>query len=156
MTWTPWSDVRVRAAAAFALVALGLAARAGFVALAHEGIVPAVPVTFVSTPIAARAVLAPRPSLARLEGLAPFGETQDGTPPAAPDITIGMPVTLIGTIAGSDQPAAVCRLGPGAPRILHVGDTLGGWRLRQVAPGRAVFIDATGHSHELRLTSPRN
>jgi hypothetical protein len=156
MTWTPWSDLRVRAAAAFALVAVGLAARAGFVALGHDAVVPAAPMTSASPPIIARAAMAPRAALARLEALAPFGETQDGLPSAAPDIVTTLPIILVGTIAGADQPSAVCRLGPAAPRILHIGDTLGGWHLRQIAPGRVIFVDAAGHSHELRLTSPGN
>jgi hypothetical protein len=156
MTWTPWSDLRVRASAAFALVAIGLAARAGYFALSHDTIVPAPPMMYASPSIVARVALTPRTSLERIEALAPFGETQNGPSATAPDIATTVPIILIGTIAGADQPAAVCRLGLGDARILHVGDTLGGWRLRQVAPGRVVFVDAAGHSHELRLTSPRN
>jgi hypothetical protein len=61
-------------------------------------------------------------------------------------------IVLVGTIIGVEQPAAACRLGDARARILHVGDTLGGWRLERVTPGRAVFIDAGGARHELRLS----
>lgn len=151
MNWTPWSDLRLRAAALFATVAIGAAIASGAAALREDVVAPA-------PPYGAAPAFAPQPAhvpaaRASLEGLDPFGLADaaspvgDSAPPAAaPDIV------LVGTIIGAEQPAAVCRLGDAPARILHVGDTLGGWRLAQVAPGQAVFIDAGGVRHKLRLS----
>ena len=88
--------------------------------------------------------------------LAPYGASRADAVAPISNAAPAIPITLEGTIAGAEQPAAICRLGGTAARILHIGDTLGGWRLQQVAPGRAVFIDAASQRHELRLNSAGN
>lgn len=93
---------------------------------------------------------APEPALLDRD---PFGLYMEAPAVAesAPYITTPA-IRLVGTMLGVDQPAAICKLGDAPARILHLGDTLGGWRLQQVAPGRALFIDGNGARHELRLS----
>ena len=149
MTWTPWHDLRVRTAAVVAFLALAFAVRAATVALAEPQISPAPPLS-----IAIRGITRPAPTpapLAQLVALAPFG-ISDAAPNAVTTVAAVPPITLVGTLAGAEAPAAICRLGASTARILHVGDTLGGWRLQQVNPGRAVFVDGAFVRHELRLS----
>jgi hypothetical protein len=153
MTWTPWREVRVAAAAAFAAVAvvlLGAAVRSAF----RNDPVDAGPPLEIrsSTESAART---PRFEPTRLSELNPFDASR-----AAPDEPASDPppitpqVFLVGTVLGGVQPAAICRAGDELARILHLGDTISGWRLVEIAPARAVFIDAAGARHELRLLPP--
>lgn len=151
MMWTPWQDWRVRAAACVALAGIAAAGYALLAALADYPVQAAPPLEFSRDAVALPA--APAVSLARLEALAPFSPARsDAGPPAAMHVGFIPSITLIGTVAGSEQPAAICRLNGADARILHVGDTLGGWRLQHVVPGRALFIDAAGTRHELRLS----
>ena len=149
MTWTPWRDLRVRVAAGFAVLASAFAVYAAVGALAEPQVAPAPPLTF-SVP-AARRTLPARPPLAQLAALAPFGVSESVATPT-PNTSFVPPITLVGTLAGAESPAAICRIGTGTARILHLGDTLGGWRLQQVTPGRAVFVDGASARHELRLS----
>lgn len=150
MIWTPWSDLRVRAAALCSTVAVVATVGAGIAALRSERVPPAPPVDIV--PGAAQAVYR-RAAGISIAALDPFGLAYTA-PPASETTPLAAPpsILLVGTIIGGDQPAAACRLGDAPARILHVGDTLGGWRLERVAPGRVVFIDAGGMRHELRLS----
>lgn len=151
MRWTPWQDWRVRAAAFVALTSIATAGYALGVALDDHPVRAAPPLVF-SRVSAARPVT-PAVSLARLEALAPFNQARfDAGASAATDAGVTPSITLVGTVVGSEQPAAICRLNGADARILFVGDTLGGWRLQQVFPGRALFIDAAGARHELRLS----
>jgi hypothetical protein len=149
MTWTPWHELRVRVAAGFAIGATAIAIYAAAWALA-EPRVEASPSLSFSVPAATRTLPA-RPPIAQLAALAPFGVLESAATPAASAALVPA-ITLVGTLAGADSPAAICRLGTGTARILHVGDTLGGWRLQQVTPGRAVFVDGALARHELRLS----
>jgi hypothetical protein len=153
MTWSPWLDVRVRAAAVVAVAAAALLLRTSLTALEPDEVVAAAPWTAPSLP-ASSPPTAPV-DLDRLADLAPFGAPSPAPAQAVAAVTAS-PITLVGTIAGAEQPAAICRLGDLPPHILHAGDSLGGWRLLQVAPGRAVFIDAAARRHELRLNPAGN
>lgn len=151
MTWTPWRDWRVRAAACIALAFIAAAGYALGAALADHPVQAAPALEFSHDSMVPPA--APAVSRARLEALAPFdpARSSDGAP-APTDAGFAPSITLVGTVAGTEQPAAICRLNGADARILHLGDTIGGWRLQQVFPGRALFIDAAGTRHELRLS----
>jgi hypothetical protein len=145
----PWHDVRVRVAAGFALGAAALAVYAAAWALTEPRVAPSPPLPF-GVPATERTLPA-RPPIAQLAALAPFGVSESTSAPATSAAFVPA-ITLVGTLAGADSPAAIFRLGTGMARILHPGDTLGGWRLQQVTPGRAVFVDGALARHELRLS----
>ena len=157
MTWSPFGERRVRVALLFVVAGSALFVREGSDALRPDAVVPAMP----ASPAALE-----RPALAggdvpleRLVALAPFSPDRRTTPEGEPaDAAAAAPdaIRLIGTVAGGDAPFAVCQLGASRTRMLHLGDTLGGWRLQQVAPGRATFIDAARARHELRISPPGN
>jgi hypothetical protein len=154
MTWSPWRDASVRVAAVFAAAASIIALTAVVAAFR--------PVHVAAAPTLALSALAdtassPRPSSATFAFAEPFSPLRGavGDDSAAPP-ELPPAIALIGTVIGGEQPAAICRLGAAAPRILHAGDTLGGWRLVEIAPARAVFIDAARVRHELRLSPPGN
>lgn len=64
-------------------------------------------------------------------------------------------VSLIGTVvrAGGGS-VAVCRLGSDAPRVLRIGEHIGGLTLLEVEQGRAAFRDSSGARVALRLATP--
>jgi hypothetical protein len=151
MTWTPWSEWRVRVAAGFTVVAVVAAIVSTVGVVRTDAVAPADPFTAAADGDAQLARrIAPAHSLTELD---PFG-TADAVATAMPSAAPTAPpdIVLVGTVLGADDPAAICRLGDARPRILHAGDTLGGWRLLQVTPGKAVFIDAAAVRHELRLS----
>ncbi|MDQ8153404.1 MAG: hypothetical protein P3B98_01975 [Gemmatimonadota bacterium] len=149
MTWTIWHSRRVRLATLFVAGALTLAGAVLVWALRPVVIPPSDAATPAMAP-AGELPLAPV-APAHLEALDPFAEQRQSE--AAPDVVPPTaPFALLGTIAGTTPPTAVCQLGNATPRILHPGDTLGGWRLQQVWPGRALFIDGGGAQRELRLS----
>jgi hypothetical protein len=153
MRQTVWRAWRVRAAALFAGGALVLAAATLQWAVRAVELPPS---ATLASPIASRDASrdAVPPSLvapSHVVALDPFAE-QRGIAPVREEVPAAPPLALLGTIAGAEPPSAVCQLGRAAPRILHPGDTLGGWRLQQVWPGRALFIDADGARRELRLS----
>jgi len=97
----------------------------------------------------------------RLIALAPFSALRTASASSAASSANRVPdvasmLRLIGTVADGDQSFAVCRLGAARARMLHLGDTLGGWKLLQVAPGRAIFVDAARVRRELRLDPTGN
>jgi hypothetical protein len=151
MMWTPWSELRVRAAALFATVAIMLAVVSAATAFRADDVMPTPPLG--AAPDATQQPERRNVPVSALVALDPFGLSDPGAiaTESAP-IVPPPPIILVGTIIGVEQPAAACRLGTAPVRILHVGDTLGGWRLAQVAPGRVVFIDAGGARQELRLS----
>lgn len=157
MTWSPFGETPVRVALLFAVAGGALVVREGIEALRYDAVVPAMP---VSPALPGNAALARSDvPLERLAALAPFSPDRRTTPEdEPPDAAAAAPNTirLIGTVAGGDAPFAVCQLGASRTRMLHLGDTLGGWKLQQVAPGRATFIDAARARHELRISSPGN
>ena len=158
MTWSPFRESSVRVALLFALAASALMVREGNDALRHDAVVAAMP---VSRPALPPAVLAGHDvPFERLVALAPFSLERRATPEAtgpgtAASAGVGA-MRLVGTVAGGNAPFAVCQLGAERPRMLHVGDTLGGWRLERVNSGTATFIDAARARHELRISSPGN
>lgn len=151
MMWTPWHDLRVRSATIFAFVAVVVTVASGASAFRDDVVVPAPAAG--AAPVASLSAAHRGAAGASLAALDPFGAADQDAPMAAsaPDAAEPL-IVLVGTFIGVEQPAAVCRLGAGAARILHVGDSLAGWRLIQVAPARATFIDANGARHELRLS----
>ncbi len=155
MSWSPWHEWRVRGAALFAVAAAMLLLASAVMALRDhaESAAPPLAATAIDPmPVPTVASSLDRDAAARL-----FTPAQSSaSAPAATADAAAPAVTLIGTIAGGDQPSAVCRLGAAGARLLHVGDTIGGWRLQRITPGRAVFIDGTARPHELRFTSPGN
>ena len=155
MTWTTMMDWRVRGAAVFVLAASVLVVRATVVAFGETAAAaaPPLPALRLQPAVAPAAAV----DIGRLADIAPFGASRVELAMTRADLAASfMPVSLVGTIAGADQPAAICRLGGAPARILHVGDTIGGLRLQLVAPARAVFIDGAAQRHELRLNSPGN
>lgn len=151
MTWTPWTESRVRLAALFVAVAVVIAARSAVVAVREDIVAPSAPLRVVAEP--ERTASAPAASGA-FEQLDPFGTSRMSPSEASPAMVAPpAPITLVGTVLGTQPLTAVCRMGSLPPRLLHVGDTLGGWRLQQITAGRVVFTDASGASHELRLSS---
>lgn len=150
MKWTPWQDWRVCAAACVALAGITAAGYALGAALADHPVQAAASLEFSHDSVAPPT--ATTVSLARLEALAPFDPARSDAGAPAADVGFTPSLTLVGTVAGSEQPAAICRLNGADARILHIGDTIGGWRLQQVFPGRALFIGAAGARHELRLS----
>lgn len=157
MTWSPFGETRVRVALLFAVAGGALVVSEGSDALRYDAVVPAMPAL---PAVPGNAALAGSDvPLERLAALAPFSPDRRTTPEGEPaDAAAAVPyaIRLIGTVAGGDAPFAVCQLGAARTRMLHLGDTLGGWRLQQVAPGRATFIDAARTRHELRISSPGN
>ena len=151
MTWSPWREPRVRAAAVFVAVAVLIATQAMITAMRDDVVLPAPSLRWTTDSMAVRA---PRAAAVSFASLDPFGEDR-ATPVDASrsNSPAALPVTLVGTVAGVPHPTAVCSLGAQSPRILHVGDTLGGWRLQQVMAGRVIFVDANGAPRELRLSS---
>lgn len=152
MRWLPWSDARVRGAASVAALCATLLGTATVQAL-RDPPIPQTPPLQLSGAVVAEPSRTTAP-FDRLAALAPFSPNRamPMLQPSAIDDNVSAPLTCLGMIAGSDQASAICRLAGGTPRILHAGDTLGGWRLTQVAPGRAVFIDAASRRRELRLS----
>jgi len=152
--WSPWREPVVRLAAAFAAVAV-IAALTSVAAVLRPVRVTAAPT--LALPSLDESAPSLREQPAPWAHLAPFTPLRGTGGEGVTEPEAAMPtITLIGTVLGGEQPAAICRLGTAAPRILHAGDTLGGWRLVDVAPARAVFIDAARARHELRLSPPGN
>lgn len=152
MIWTPWRDTRVRGAALAASVAVLALLNEARLAFEDRLVVP-VPALHTSAVANVAAVPAEPPfAIGSLFGLATRAKA--GSAPSTPNDVA--PITLMGTIVGSDTPAAVCQRGSAPPVILHVGDTISGWRLQHVAPAAAIFIDAAGTRHELRLSPSGN
>ena len=154
MIWSPWRETAVRGAAAVAAVAVIIAITSAAAAVRPARVAAASALALPSLPDTASA---PRAQPARFAQLEPFSPRRGLV--EEPGVAPGEPapaITLIGTVLGGERAAAICRIGTAAPRILHAGDTLGGWRLVDVAPARAAFIDAAGVRHELRLSPPGN
>lgn len=151
MTTPLWNNARVQRAAAFAglcAVVLGSTLAAAVRDEPVAQLPPYTPPAVVVQP-AARDVRA----FAALAALTPFGDET-----GAPDLDdVGPPSPrCVGTIVGGDRPSAVCSLPGATSRILHLSDTLGGWRLTRVTPGHVIFIDIVSPRRELRLSFTGN
>ncbi len=160
MRWTPLRDGRVQFALVVALSGAALLVHDAWQALSRPDVPPALGLPLRADQPAARA--ADRTPIDRLAALAPFSPARrEGTPAGAPlngTAIADVPgvLRLLGTVTNGAESFAVCQLGAARPRMLHPGDTLGGWQLQQVAPGRATFVDAARTRHELRLTPTGN
>lgn len=159
MRWSPLRETRVQAAALLAVL--------GALVWASELWRAVAPVETAAAPSAVFAALEPSrragnaTDVARLIALAPFAtdRTPDSPDHGARETAMADApgaLRLVGTVANGDASFAVCRLGAARPRIVHVRDTVGGWTLEQVVPGKATFIDAARVRHELRLNNAGN
>lgn len=74
---------------------------------------------------------------------------RDTVPVAPPDS-----VRLLGTVVRGSGGFAVCQLSGDAPRIVHLGERLGGLTLLSLGQGRAVFRAPNGKRLELSLSQP--
>lgn len=63
-------------------------------------------------------------------------------------------VKLLGTVIRGSNPFALCQLTTAAPRIVHVGETVGDLTLVSLDQGRATFRARTGTKVELSLSKP--
>jgi hypothetical protein len=62
------------------------------------------------------------------------------------------PLRLVGTVITPGGDAfAMSQLGEETPRVVRVGGTLGGFTLRRIEPGRAVFTAPNGETTDLRV-----
>lgn len=153
MIWSPWIDGRVRLAAAAATLTVALAFNEARLALRHEFVMPAASAV---APVRAGTVTTRWHEPLSLSELFGVASARRATPAMIAPPPALAALRLIGTVAGTDSPSAICVVGSEAPRLLQLGDTIGGWRLQHVAPAMAVFIDAAGRRHELRLSSSGN
>jgi hypothetical protein len=59
---------------------------------------------------------------------------------------------LIGTAAMAEGKGfAMCQWGEQAPKLVRIGDTLGGLTLKRVEPGSALFLTAAGKRYEVQV-----
>ena len=72
------------------------------------------------------------------------------TVPVAPADT----VRLLGTVVRGSSGFAVCQISSDTPRIVHLGERLGGLTLISLEQGRAVFRAPNGTRLELSLSQP--
>lgn len=71
---------------------------------------------------------------------------------AASGTNAGTQLQLIGTaVMPEGRSFAMCQRGADPPRLVRVGERLGGLTLRIVARGRATFVDAGGRSVEVSV-----
>ena len=75
------------------------------------------------------------------------------TPPASADPTeASAPFKLIGTAAMSEgRGFAMCQWGADPPKLVRIGESVGGLTLKAVQPGRAVFLTARGKRYEVQV-----
>lgn len=84
---------------------------------------------------------------AATDDAAPAADGADSAPAAA--------VRLLGTVVrGTSGGFALCQLAADAPRVVHVGERLGGLVLVTLEQGRAVFRAPNGTRLELSLSTP--
>ena len=124
----------------------------------HPGSTP-VPTPVAGTPIARLAAAVGRdpfhperrrPAVRfRLPGEALPGDSATRSP------TPTGPFLLIGTAVLSQGGGfAMCQWGAEAPKLVRVGERVGGLTLKLVARGQATFVDAGGRTVELRVPRP--
>jgi hypothetical protein len=64
-------------------------------------------------------------------------------------------LSLIGTVVlPGGGGVAMSRVGGDAPRLVRVGDRIGGYTLRSVHQGRAVFVTERGEEREIHVPKP--
>jgi hypothetical protein len=75
----------------------------------------------------------------------------EGIPePQTPATTEAGSLALIGTaVLPEGRSFAMCRVGTEAPRVVRVGEQVGGFTLKTVSQGRAVFLTAQGTTLEV-------
>lgn len=83
------------------------------------------------------------------------GEVAPAASVAAPVAAPEQVVALVGTVVRPDGGGiAVCQVGNQPPRVLRVGERIGGLTLLEVGQGRAAFRNQTGATVSLRLATP--
>jgi hypothetical protein len=73
---------------------------------------------------------------------------------AAPgaDVVSSEPFKLIGTAAMAEGKGfAMCQLGAEPPKLVRIGESIGGLTLKSVQPGRASFVRSDGKRYEARV-----
>jgi hypothetical protein len=77
---------------------------------------------------------------------------QAAASPTAPP-PVAATLQLLGTVVTPGQDAFVlCQLGNEPPRVVRVGGKVGGYTLRRIEPGRAVFISPDGETVDVRVS----
>lgn len=75
---------------------------------------------------------------------------------SAPAEAVSAPVAalrLLGTVlSGGDEAFVMVQLGAEPPRIVRVRGQVGGYTLRKIEPGRAVFLSPDGETVDLRVS----
>jgi hypothetical protein len=72
-------------------------------------------------------------------------------PPPNPAATL----QLLGTVVTPGQDAFVlCQLGNEPPHVVRAGGKIGGYTLRRIEPGRAVFLSPDGGTVNVRVSKP--
>jgi hypothetical protein len=76
----------------------------------------------------------------------------EGLPNAPDSAAVQQPFKLIGTAAMAEgRGFAMCQLGEDAPKLVRIGESLGGLTLKRVKPGSAVFLTAAGKRYEVQV-----
>jgi hypothetical protein len=60
-------------------------------------------------------------------------------------------LTLIGTAVMAGGGFAMCQWAGEPPKLVRIGERVGGYTLKTVAQGRAVFLSSSGTSMEVRV-----
>lgn len=73
-------------------------------------------------------------------------------PPVASLLAPASQLRLLGTVVTSGQDAFImAQLGVETPRVVRVGGALGGFTLRRIEPGRAIFATPNGDAMDLHV-----
>ena len=155
------SSARVRIAAALCFVgssSLALASRAPIRSQRHSSARqlvdtpprPAMPGDTTNDALIANAIdrdpfsIGRQKSVSRIDTATPM--------PAVHPVSNNEVPRLIGTVVdASDRSFVLCQLGAAAPRVLRVGQELGGYRLQSITQGAATFVTDDGQRLELRV-----
>jgi hypothetical protein len=80
------------------------------------------------------------------------GDANSATP-VAPTSAPAATLRLLGTVVSAGQDAFVmAQLGAEPPHVVRTGGKVGGFTLRKIEPGRAVFISPNGETVDLRVS----
>ena len=76
----------------------------------------------------------------------------EADPNAADSTRKATPFKLIGTAAmAQGKGFAMCQWGQEPPKLVRIGDRVGDYTLKDVKPGRAVFLTANGERYEVQV-----
>jgi hypothetical protein len=91
---------------------------------------------------------------------APFTPSREAAAPqqgASPDVAPAASgdLLLAGTVVSADGSFILVSVGGGSPKVARVGDEVGGYKLRSIAQGRALFMRISD-GERLELVVPRS